>query len=300
MTPRTPLVSSDAEAGAARGVDVTETILVAHDGSLCARAAAGLAMQVARGRGMAIRGLFVVDEADVLNAYADHWNELGERPSFASPAELVSRFGTAGARVSEWVEARCRETGLAVATGVLFGGVSQLVLQEARGCAMLALGRRGRRHDGEPGHIGRNFHAVARHTRQPILVGGDETRPVRRQLVAYDGGARAEVALAWSAVLRSTLGGETVVLVVDDGRGGRARDAPPRELEPRAARAALGDCRLVTRWGDPSAAIVDAAVEARADLIVMGGYRHRPTVEWITRSTFDAVLRATTLPVLVT
>ena len=55
--------SGDGEAAADAGAN--PTVLVAHDGSHCARVAADLAIQVARGCGLGVSGLFVVAECVV-------------------------------------------------------------------------------------------------------------------------------------------------------------------------------------------------------------------------------------------
>lgn len=119
----------------------------------------------------------------------------------------------------------------------------------------------------------------------------DRPRPVQRIVVGVDGFEESDAALAWAARLARSLGASlTAVAVVDeklplpvDSAGAdaelmqwddtlqRRRHRVERAVEAARAR---GDCDAAdVRIGDPGAELARAAVDARADLLVIGSRR---------------------------
>jgi nucleotide-binding universal stress UspA family protein len=267
-------------------------ILVAHDGSPAALAAAGVAIQIAQSQDLSIHGLYVVDETLALDTYADYRRELHGDGAPTSRAELLNWFGKQGDAALQILEARCRAAGVPVTAAILAGGVPEMVLRESEKAQLLAIGRRGHSHEGDPDHLGRSFRAVAHHAHPPLLIGGDQERTVQRLLLAYDGTKQAEAALAWAVLLERTLPAEVAVVAVQEG------GLQPTSDWLAQARAQLSGCQCMHRAGQPASEIVAAANEAQADLIVMGRYRHTSLLGWFMGSTVDRVLRGTQLPVL--
>jgi nucleotide-binding universal stress UspA family protein len=275
----------------------SSTILVAHDGSPTAQAAASVAIQIAQSQNLVIQGLYVVDEALILDTYANYHAELGSAQEAASRAELVSWFEERGEAALQWLEAHCRAAGVPVTAGVLIGGVPELILREASQVKLLALGRRGHGHTTDPDHLGRNFRAIAHRVHWPVLVGGDEQHPIHRLLLAYNEGGHAQRALAWASLLQRTLLSEVIVVnVKEDDNTSKQRSS---EMQAHLDQSGLVDYRFVSREGQPASEIVAAAADNQVDLIVVGGYRHSAPLEWLVGSTLDRVLRHTPLPVLI-
>jgi nucleotide-binding universal stress UspA family protein len=269
------------------------TIVVAQDGSPAAQAAAGVAIQIAQSQNLSIRGLYIVDETLALDPYSNYRRELEGDRQPVSQAELLSWFEEQGDGALHLLEARCKAAGVPVTAELLAGGVPELVLRKSAEARLLALGRQGLGHKDDPQHLGRNLRIVAHRARRPVLIGGGELRTVHRLLLAYDGSNHAQRALAWAASLQRTLPAQVAVVVVqEDGR-------PSAEESLAVAQAQLADCQCLHRQGQPASEIVAAAEEARADLIVMGRYRHPSLIEWLLGSTVDRVLRGCQLPVLI-
>jgi nucleotide-binding universal stress UspA family protein len=246
--------------------NASNVILVAHDGSPPAQAAASVAVQIAQSRNLVIRGLYVVDEALVLDTYADYQTELGDIKKPTSRDDLVAGFRERGETALQLLAARCQATGVPVTTDIQFGSVLELLRQEAAPVELLALGRRGHRHAVDPHRLGGHFRAIQR-------------------------------ALGWASLLQPALSASVVVLAVQD-----SDDAPGQwamDLETQVAQSNLGHYEFFTRIGQPAAEIVAAAAENQVDLIVMGRYHHMALLEWLAGSTVDKVLRNTGLPVLV-
>jgi nucleotide-binding universal stress UspA family protein len=277
--------------------DSSIILLVADDGSPPAQAAANIAVQIAQGRDLPVRGLYVVDEALILDTYADHRRELGNGAEITSRDDLITWFKEQGVSALRELEARCQAAQVAVTTDLLFGGVSEMVLREADQAQLLALGRRGHGHASDSGHLGRNFRAIAHHTSRPMVVGGDEERRVQRLLLAYNGGEHAQHALAWTTLLQRTL--HTDVLVLSVKENGRASGNMSSEMVDQLNQGGLANYRFLSAEGQPASEIVTAAAENGADLIIMGRHRHTALLEWLVGSTLDRVLRHTSLPVLI-
>jgi nucleotide-binding universal stress UspA family protein len=277
--------------------NTSNIILVAQDGSPPAQAAASVAIQMAQSRNLVIRGLYVVDEALVLDTYADYQTELGDIGQPVSRDDLVARFMERGETALQLLATRCQAAGVPVTTEIEFGSVLELLLQDAAQVELLALGRRGHRHAVDPHRLGGHFRAIAHRIQRPLLVGGDEQRPIQRLLLAYDGSETAQRALGWASLLQQALSARVIVLAVQD-----SGDAPGQwslELETQVAQSNLGHYEFLTRIGQPAAEIVAVAAENQVDLIVMGRYHHIALLEWLAGSTVDKVLRNTGLPVLV-
>ena len=267
-------------------------IVVAQDGSPAALAAAGIAIQIAQSQDLSVHGLYVVDETLALDTYADYRRELESSGEPASRAELLTWFEEQGDAALQMLEVRCQAAGVPVTAELLAGGVPEMVLRESEQARLLAIGRRGHGHEGDPHHLGQSFRTIAHHTHLPLVIGGGEERTVRRLLLAYDGSERAQPALAWASLLQRTLPAEVVAVAVQEN----GLQSTSEWLEE--ARAQLAGCQCLHRLGQPASNIVAVAQENQADLIVMGRYRHTALLEGLIGSTVDRVLRGTQLPVL--
>ena len=77
-------------------------IVVAHDGSLAALAAATIAIQIAHSLDLSVHGLYVVDETLALETYADYGRELEVDSEPVSRSELLARFEEPLRRNGPW------------------------------------------------------------------------------------------------------------------------------------------------------------------------------------------------------
>jgi nucleotide-binding universal stress UspA family protein len=275
----------------------SDTVLVAVDGSPSAQVAAEIGLKIAKSDGLKVRGLYVVDETLVLDMYADYAVELGRNDQPVSRAELVRWFEERGSRELEWLGDRCAAAAVPCSTEILFGGVPELIQDEASHAHLLALGRRGNGHSSDPDHLGRYFRAIAHHYHGAILAGGDEVPPVQNLLLAYNDSEQAQHALEWASRLQRRSSSQVIVL--------RARDEPDvseqelAEMRAQIEKAGLVDSRIFIKEGPASVEIVKAADDNPVGLIVMGGYHHNALLEWLVGSTLDRVLRSTPLSVLI-
>jgi nucleotide-binding universal stress UspA family protein len=275
--------------------DKAKTVLVATDGSHLAQSAAKFAIDLAQRENLKIHGLYIVDEVLVLDGYINYQAELEKEIPGKSNVKLVEMFEEQGTGAIQWLEERCLEAGVPVTSEMLFGGVAELIVEEAREVEILALGRRGHGHSDTPGRLGRMFRRIAHQSAVPYLVGGDQVGPVQRLLLGYDGTEKAKRALSWAARFQQDFECEALVVSV-------AQDAETQrdwlsEMQADIEAGDLVNYRFIVREGEPANEIAAVAEENRVDLIVVGRYRHSALVDWLTGSNLDRVLRKSPLPV---
>jgi nucleotide-binding universal stress UspA family protein len=278
--------------------EISKPILVAQDGSAAAQAAADMAIQLARVQHLALRGMYVLDERLVTDQYANYQAELGGVEVSGARKDVVAALQAQGEVALRWLSARCHAEGVSATTDLVFGAVSDLVLQQAEQAQIIALGRRGRGHAEDHDYLGRNFQAIIKDAPRPLLIGGtDNEQALRRVLLAYNGGEHAQDALNWAAQLQTNFRGDFIVLVV------REDSEQPQQwlsdLQSKVVQSGLKNFRFIDREGQPATAITTVAADNKVDLIVMGGHYHIPLLEWIVGSTLDRVLHGTELPILV-
>ncbi len=165
--------------------------------------------------------------------------------------------------------------------------------------------------------LGSTAERAVRESAVPVLVtaGGETGRP-KRIVVAVDDSPGGRHALRWGADLARSLEAELIAVNVVDallasavGLGGSARErekalnelreASERWLQEATTGLGLpaGPLRLVVRSGHPADEVVNAAREAKADVLVIG--RNTSTAPGIYSSVADLVIRATTTATVV-
>jgi nucleotide-binding universal stress UspA family protein len=272
-------------------------ILMAVDGSEISRNTADISIELARIFGIKILGLYVVDEELAVNDYADYRNELGVEDLSLSRADRAALFETRGREILQWLEFRCRESGIGVTTQMGLGGVGKTVLEAARKADVLAVGRRGNGHPDSVDYLGKNFRRITHQRKIPLLAGGDRVEPLRKILIAYKGGEQGLEVLNWAKRFQKRGEFELTALVVqeDDDRDTQTWE---EELQAGLSKKRNGKIELITARGKAADQIIQTAMKTGSDLIIMGGYSRKGLLEWLEGSTLDSVLRKSRLPVL--
>lgn len=275
-----------------------DSILIALDGSRSSQVAADLAIQIAKQEKMLVRGLYVVDERLVVGAEYSLEKELGYQPGEGllsdDRTQLLKGQGEAALR---WLEEYGQNNHVPVQADLMFGGMSDVIINQAKKGRLLALGRQGHGHDNDTTHLGDHFRAIVHHPPAPLLIGGETLSSIRRILLAYDGSLPAQHALTWARLLQRIWQSHLLVVSVAN------EIASPHwlaEMEEQIDDSELQNYRFNGRQGDATAEILATVTEEKTDLIVMGGHQHSALREWLTGSTLDQVLRNTPLPVFVT
>ncbi len=160
----------------------------------------------------------------------------------------------------------------------------------------LVIGKRGEGSAGAFEHLGSNLERIIRSATVPVFVAARAFLPIRQVLVAYDGSASADRAVArmtQSPVFR----GLSVVLAY----AGADTDTIRRQLEAaRASLAAAGlQAAIAIEPGEPEVALQRKIAAEGFDLLVMGAYGHSRIRNLIIGSTTTEMIRACRVPVLI-
>jgi nucleotide-binding universal stress UspA family protein len=269
--------------------------LVVLDGSTTAQNAARLAVQIAKVEHQKILGLYVVDETLVLDTFASYQKELGRNDRPDSRAELTEWFEAIGDIALDQLKQLGDREDVPVETQLLFGGVPELILESVANAQMLTLGRRGRGHATDPGHLGSYFRQIAHHTQVPILVGGDIYRPIKHLFTLNDGSPGFDRALEWTVRLQRHLSTNVNVAVMDLEDPNQI----PPDIQEQMLQHGLVNFHHRPLREESISAVLEEVLASGTDLILCGGYRHPEILEWLVGGRTDQLLRQSQLPVLI-
>lgn len=160
---------------------------------------------------------------------------------------------------------------------------------------LFVIGKRGEAADFNTGHLGANLERVVRSVHRPLLVTSRKFRSVKRFAIAFDGSATTRKCVEM-VCMSPLLKGLPCHLIV-------AGSETPALAEALAwARARLDQAgfepETVIRPGNAEQVITDQIGQLDIDLLVMGAYGHSRIRHLIVGSTTTAVLRSSTIPVL--
>jgi nucleotide-binding universal stress UspA family protein len=273
-------------------------ILLAIDGSIISQNTTSPAIQIAKMLNLEIFGFYVIDEELIMDDYADYGKELGiDEPSILR-SERAASFEKRGQEALQWMKSECQKSGVPVTTEIGLGEVGEMILGQTQEASFLAIGRRGNGHPDSSDYLGTNFRHIAHRTKLPLLVGGDSSKPLKKLLLAYNGGERAQKALAWAKQLQNHGFFKMLVLLVQEDDGPSTK-IWREKIDSEFSQSRTRDFQVIAQSGNPADEIAKTAMKSESDLIVMGGYRHKSLLEWLEGSTLDSVLRKAPLPVLV-
>ncbi|MGE0768462.1 MAG: universal stress protein [Hyphomicrobiaceae bacterium] len=160
---------------------------------------------------------------------------------------------------------------------------------------IIVIGKRGEAADFASAHLGSNLERVVRASHRPILVASRAFTPIRKALVAFDGGPsvlKAVDALSRSQLMRDVdihfvfVGSETVEV--------------RRRLEGAVAQLGGGGHRAAFRFesGVPDKAIAGIVEAEQMNLLIMGAYGHSRIRRLLIGSTTTEMVRSCKVPVL--
>lgn len=200
-----------------------------------------------------------------------------------------------GRAILAQAEKRVRNQGVAGVTTLLrHGGLVDTVHEFEADARLVVLGKRGERADFAKLHLGGSVEQVIRASELPVLVASREFRPIRKLLIAFDGGPSSRKAVDFLLSDPAFTAYECHLV-----HAGKARDDDPHLAWARARLAEWGGAhQVVERAGEPEAVIETYAREQEIDLLVMGAYGHSPIRRLLVGSTTTAMIRIAKLPVL--
>ncbi|MEP2776954.1 MAG: universal stress protein [Luteolibacter sp.] len=273
------------------------TILACTDGSLYAPSIYQHASWAANQLAASVQVLHVIEREDV--STHDFSGNLGFHANDELLEELT-RLDESHARVARLrgkaiLEDAAKLIEAEVTTTQRHGALVDTVVEFENDAALVVLGKRGEHADFAKGHLGSNLERVVRSAKIPVLVAAREFKPIKRFLIAFDGGNSALKAIDYVATQPLLKGAECHIVAI--GKTGtdleRSLDASTTAL--KGAGFAV-TAELLS--GDPDEVISAKVKDAGIDLLVMGAYGHSRIREFILGSTTTALIRTCHVPVL--
>lgn len=160
---------------------------------------------------------------------------------------------------------------------------------------LVVIGKRGESADFAKLHLGTNLERVIRSCRHPVLVAARAFKPIERMLIAYDGGASAEKAVAYAAAQPLLAGLQCHLLSV-----GGPNSAVEAALERARERLAVAGYTVRADHvpGHAEEVIAETVRKEGIQLLVMGAYGHSRIRQFIVGSTTTTMVRTCLVPVL--
>ncbi|WP_206455572.1 universal stress protein [Aurantimonas marina] len=276
-------------------------ILALVDGSQYTQSVCDNAAWAADRLGASVEVMHIIGRRDTPSAPADLSGnlDLGERETLLKElADFDEQKGKLarkrGRLVLAEAGARLNEKGVsAVEERLRSGDVVDTLLEFEKDADLVVIGKRGEGADFARLHLGSNLERVLRASTKPVLVAARAFRPIRRFIVAFDGGPSATKAID-HLVASPLLKGAACELVMVSSK-------PSDECLDRVAarlREAGYDVTATLEKGEPDEVIAAHVKRDDVDLIVMGAYGHSRIRNFLIGSTTSEIVRACLRPVL--
>ncbi len=191
---------------------------------------------------------------------------------------------------------RCEAMGVAGQIGIETGDVAHQTCARAIIADLVVLGLDHPPASHPVARLGSKFMTIMRQVARPVLAVPGSASPLTRALLAYDGSDKAREALFVAAYLAERLKIPLVVLsVMAVGHiPQEALDYARRYLEMHEVEATF-----VQADGSVAEAILKAARQHAADLLIMGGYAAQPIRQVVLGGSVERVLRESEWPVMI-
>ncbi len=270
---------------------MTESILVATDGSEGATAAERCGTALASRLGARLAGVTVVEDRDVRSPGSDDLSV----PGFPD-AELGAYYKARAEAVARRFGERARGEGVDASCEPASGAADDRIVERGQNVDLIVLGRDGKSSAGRSVLIGGTVDSVVRKSTCSCLVvptGALLGGPI---VLGFDGSPGSRAAANLAVELANGLG-EAVHVFVDSKDKGRAvaRFEEVRQL--------VGGLEVPVRetsstLGRPDVKLVDTAREARAGLIVIGAYGRNRISDYFIGSNAASVVRTSPVGVV--
>ena len=228
--------------------------------------------------------------------------EFGEREALlAELSELDEKKSKVAVRrgrlLLDQAGARVKERGAAkVEKHLRNGDVADAISDMEAEARLVVIGKRGEAADFAKGHLGSNLERVIRASSKPVLVASRAFRPIRRFMVAFDGGRSSGTIVEKLAASPLLTGVPCELFMVGEPTG----DAGERLGEAqRQLKAAGYEVTVKTANGDADELIAERVGQDGIDLLVMGAYGHSRIRRLIVGSTTTQIIQSCAIPVLV-
>jgi len=228
--------------------------------------------------------------------------EFGEREALlADLTELDEKKSKVAARrgrlVLDQAAARLTEDGVPeVVHRLRHGDVADAIGDMEGDARLVIIGKRGEAADFAKGHLGSNLERVIRASKKPVLVASRAFQPIRRFMVAFDGGRSSPqiVERLIASPLLVDVACHLFMVGEPSGDAGERLHAAQKQLQDAGYDVTVG-----TASGDADEVIAERVKRDEIDLLVMGAYGHSRIRSLIVGSTTTRLIQSCAIPMLV-
>ncbi len=178
---------------------------------------------------------------------------------------------------------------------VMRASLLEAIEEVETGNSLLVLGKRGESADFDKLHLGGKLERVIRASSQPVLVAARAFKPIKRMLIAFDGGESALKAVDFA--IRNPLLQHLDCLLLAVGKPVSTIETDLVSAKERLEAAGYR-VEALHLEGDPEDVIAETVKPGNIDLLVMGAYGHSRIRQFIVGSTTTAMVRTCRIPVL--
>lgn len=183
-----------------------------------------------------------------------------------------------------------------VKTKLRSGDLVEAMQQFEHEADLLVVGKRGEAADFAKLHLGSNLERIVRASSKPVFVASRKFEPIKRVLIAFDGGSSITRGVNYLAGAHSAFAGLDLTIL----KVGNCTDDAAKRVEMAAGqlRSAGYAVEASVVPGQPEQIIEERVASGRFDLLVMGAYGHSRIRNLIIGSTTTAMIRACKIPVV--
>lgn len=281
---------------------MTQKIIALVDGSIYSASVCDHAAWIAERSGAPVELVHVLGRRDAadstdlsgairLGARSKLLEELAELD--AQRAKLITHRGRA---ILEDARAILEKAGIPeITTRLRHGDIVETLGDIEAEARVILIGKRGEAADFAKGHLGSNLERIVRASTRPVFVASRAFRPIRKVLVAYDGGPSAMKAV--DHIARTALFRDLAVHVVTVGSATvEARKGLDDAKAMLAAAGITADTAILP--GQPESTLGKLVEEEGFDMLVMGAYGHSRIRNLMIGSTTTAMIRTCKVPVV--
>ncbi|HLU35593.1 MAG TPA: universal stress protein [Thermomicrobiales bacterium] len=190
-----------------------------------------------------------------------------------------------------------RERGVTdISQRLVHGSLADHIRDYDRTARVIVVGKKGESNGRQDDHLGINLERIIRASTRPVLVTTGPRKPVERFIIAFDGGPTTGKAIDMLARDPLYADAEAHLLMVGDETSRRQEQVSDAAERLRASGHTVVEQILP---GQPEEVIPAYLERVDAGLLIMGAYGHSRIREWVVGSTTTALLRKSTVPLLI-
>lgn len=270
-----------------------KSLLLALDRSPGSQSAKRLALEFARKHGSRVRALAVIDPEII--APPEPTPVGGDAYKQHKDAVVIERVRAGDVEIAQALAAECAAAGIDGKADVVQGSALATLNAASAAHDLVLIGADATFGGDETAPL---INGLLRDNPRPLIVTPREAAAGSKTLVAYDGSIPTLRALQLFCALGLRAEQDVVVTCLNEnGRTALAlAEAGAAYLNDRGYKATP---RPITGDGDPAPALIEAAKDAGAGLIVAGAYGRRGWREWLLGSTTEQLLATSPVPLFI-